>query len=162
MKTAYGSLFVTVNDDESGAPFEVFATIGKAGGFFSAKSEAICRLASLALRSGIAVEDIIGQLKGIRGPMPSFGTNGTKIFSLPDAIAKVLERHSKGEQAQLELHTTSSAHASEPADPVMNIVSTASASMADYGYAPDCPSCGGVLEMGEGCQLCRSCGYSKC
>ncbi|MBI2050393.1 MAG: adenosylcobalamin-dependent ribonucleoside-diphosphate reductase [Parcubacteria group bacterium] len=152
VKTAYGSLYVTVNEGEDGAPFEVFAQIGKAGGFFNAKSEAVCRLASLALRSGIAAEAVITQLKGIRGPMPSFGTNGDKILSLPDAIAKVLERHIRGEQTQLALHHGAAAHGTH----------AASTSMADHGHAPECPQCGGVLEMGEGCQLCRSCGYSKC
>ena len=152
VKTAYGSLYVTVNDGEGGVPFEVFAQIGKAGGFFNAKSEAICRLASLALRSGIAAEAVIAQLKGIRGPMPSFGTNGDKILSLPDAIAKVLERHIRGEQTQLSLHNGATAHDFQ----------AVSASIADHGHAPECPQCGGVLEMGEGCQLCRSCGFSRC
>ncbi|MBI1961730.1 MAG: ribonucleoside-diphosphate reductase, adenosylcobalamin-dependent, partial [Parcubacteria group bacterium] len=152
VKTAYGSLYVTVNEGEDGAPFEVFAAIGKAGGFFNAKSEAVCRLASLALRSGIAAEAVISQLKGIRGPMPSFGTNGDKILSLPDAIAKILERHIRGEQTQLALHHGAAAHDSQAVN----------ASIADHGHAPECPQCGGVLEMGEGCQLCRSCGYSKC
>lgn len=146
-KTAYGTLYVTVNNGESGAPFEIFATIGKAGGFFAAKSEAICRLASLALSSGIAVEEVIKQLKGIRGPMPSFGPKGAKILSLADAIAQILERHIKGEQVKIEFKTG---------------LSAPSADMANHGHAPDCPQCGGILEAAEGCQLCRSCGFSKC
>ncbi len=158
VKTAYGSLYVTVNDDATGAPFEVFAAIGKAGGFFNAKSEAICRLASLALRSGIPAEAVVRQLKGIRGPMPSFGANGDRILSLPDAIAKVLERHSSGEQATLEL----SHELKEASEPAVVGWTDARQSMAEFGHAPECPQCGSVLEMGEGCQLCRSCGFSKC
>src|SRR3989344_636390 len=65
MNTAYGNLYVTVNEDAHG-PFEVFAQMGKAGGFFSAQTEAITRMISLALRSNVAVEQIIAQLKGIR------------------------------------------------------------------------------------------------
>lgn len=152
VKTAYGSLYVTVNEDESGAPFEVFAQIGKAGGFFNAKSEAICRMVSLALRSGIRAEEIISQLKGIRGPMPSFGTNGDRFLSLPDAIAKVLERHIAGVQGTLLPKEVHAAHQ----------MNAQSQSIAEFGHAPECPQCGGVLEMGEGCQLCRSCGFSKC
>ncbi|MBI4450080.1 adenosylcobalamin-dependent ribonucleoside-diphosphate reductase, partial [Candidatus Uhrbacteria bacterium] len=88
--TAYGTLFVTINVDEQGQPFEVFATIGKSGGFFAEESEGICRLVSLALRTGILATTLIDQLKGIRGPMPSFGKRGM-ILSIPDAIAQVLD-----------------------------------------------------------------------
>lgn len=101
MNTAYGHLYVTINEDSQG-PFEVFASLGKTGGFFSAQTEAITRMISLALRSNIALEEIISQLKGIRGPDVSFA-EGEMIFSLPDAIGKVLERHSKREQPQLQL-----------------------------------------------------------
>lgn len=149
--TAYGKLYVTVNEGPDGKPFEVFATIGKAGGFFAAKSEAICRLASLALRSGIAVEEVIKQLKGIRGPMPSFGPNGTKILSLADAIGQVLERYIRGDQATLNL----------PSTPVAPSASFEQ-SIADKGFAPQCPECAGDLAMEAGCYNCFSCGYSKC
>lgn len=101
MNTAYGNLYVTVNEDEHG-PFEVFAQMGKAGGFFSAQTEAITRMISLSLRSNIAIEEIIAQLKGIRGPEVSF-SDGEMIFSLPDAIAKILDRHIKRNQQQLKL-----------------------------------------------------------
>jgi ribonucleoside-diphosphate reductase alpha chain len=76
VKTGYGALFVTVNDDESGAPLEVFATLGKSGGFFQEQSEALCSLISTALRSRIKAEEIIKQLKGIRGPMPVMTNRG--------------------------------------------------------------------------------------
>lgn len=156
IKTGDGVLYVTINNDEAGTPFEVFATIGKAGGFFAANSEAICRLASLALRSGITPEEVVSQLKGIRGPMPAFGPNGTKVLSLADAIAQVLERHVKGDQVQLNL--TYPQVKTEHITPVM----TKPQSVANHGYAPECPECGGDLVMSEGCQTCHGCGYSKC
>jgi ribonucleoside-diphosphate reductase alpha chain len=53
--TAYGNLYVTINEDQYG-PFEVFSQLGKAGGFFGAQTEAICRMISLALRSGISID----------------------------------------------------------------------------------------------------------
>jgi len=165
LSVSYGKLYVTINNDDSGKPFEVFATIGKAGGFFGAKTEAICRLASLALRSGIDPIEVIKQLKGIRGPMPSFGGNGTKILSLADAIAHILERHISGDQAQLDLGATEKKDnkdepglAEEPHAPSSNITQ----SIADNGNAPECPECGGILEMGEGCMMCRGCGFSRC
>jgi len=106
----YGNMYVTINNDEEGRPFEVFARIGKTGGFFEAKAEAICRLVSLALRSGINVKEIIGQIKGIRGPMPSWGENGM-ILSIPDGIAQTLEEHISKEQQKLNLEFGDSASA---------------------------------------------------
>src|SRR5690606_41512219 len=65
MPSPLGVLYVTINVDEHGRPFEVFATLGKAGGAAMADAEAIGRLISLSLRSGISITDIIQQLRGI-------------------------------------------------------------------------------------------------
>lgn len=180
IKTGYGTMFVTINHDEEGNPFEVFASIGKAGGFFAAKSEAICRLVSLALRSGIPVATVIDQMKGIRGPMPSWGKNG-QILSIPDAIAQVLTEHMKSKQGKLNLLFTEDATKElqegeelQTVDQVIGEmeevtvsekateVDTGSASVANVGFAPECPDCGGILVMAEGCMTCHGCGYSKC
>lgn len=165
IRTSYGNLFVTVNEDEYG-PFEVFSQLGKAGGFFQAQSEAICRLISLALRSGVGITDVIDQLKGIRGPDVAFSNGGT-IHSLPDAIGKVLENHIKRGQAELPFsqpvailatssgsgqHTNGNGFAKE----------LSAISIANLGYAPACPDCGGGLVMKEGCMNCEICGFSKC
>ena len=193
--TAYGTLYVTINSDEEGKPFEVFATIGKSGGFFAEESEGICRLLSLGLRSGIPVTTIIGQIKGIRGPMPSFGKHGM-ILSIPDAIAQVLEEHIREPQAALalkfggtddhgsktdghELHglpevgklqepqklmlesMTSTVSVIASADGAAASV-TQKRSLANVGWAPECPKCGTMLQFQEGCMTCRGCGYSKC
>ncbi|HYE22619.1 MAG TPA: ribonucleoside-diphosphate reductase, adenosylcobalamin-dependent, partial [Verrucomicrobiae bacterium] len=171
--TAYGNLYVTVNEDEYG-PFEVFSQLGKAGGFFGAQTEAICRMISLSLRSGIGINDVIDQLKGIRGPDPVFH-NGERILSLPDAIANVLENHIKRGQKELELDFTKVAEpkAKKEEVPVFEAVTkeikTGSSSfvaqktsIADMGHAPACPDCSSMLIMAEGCMKCESCGYSKC
>ena len=102
IKTGYGKMFVIINSDNEGRPFEVFSIIGKAGGVFAAKAEAICRLISLALRSGISVDIVISQIKGIRGPMPSWH-KGKMILSIPDAIAQVLVQHINKHQQKLNL-----------------------------------------------------------
>ncbi|MFA6410713.1 MAG: vitamin B12-dependent ribonucleotide reductase [Candidatus Buchananbacteria bacterium] len=169
--TSYGDLFTTINDDEQGRPFEVFATIGKAGGFFSAKSEAICRLLSLALRAGIPPEEVIKQIKGIRGPMPSW-TEGGMVLSLPDAIAQILERHVTQNQPKLglEFHSADQVTKEAMAKPVAAPATPKSngnglnikRDIADFGTAPECPECGNILEISEGCLKCRSCGFSKC
>ncbi len=174
--TAYGNLYVTVNEDEYG-PFEVFSQLGKAGGFFGAQTEAICRMISLALRSGISLPTVVEQLKGIRGPDPMFH-NGERILSLPDAIANVLENHIKRGQKELQLdfskiEKSSFAKASEDKQPVFQAVtkevhSTGSAfvttqkAVADFGDAPVCMVCSNMLRMAEGCMKCEYCGWSKC
>ena len=63
-RMACGTLYVTVNHDEKGL-FEVFANLGKGGGC-AAQSEATCRMASTALRSGVDPRQIVEQLRGIR------------------------------------------------------------------------------------------------
>jgi len=156
IKTSYGDLYVVINDDEDGKPFEVFATIGKAGGFFAAKAEAICRLISLALRSGIPAKEVIKQIKGIRGPLPSWSESGM-ILSLPDAISQMLEKHIARDQSKLELE-----YKPAPTEAQANPNGNLSGDIADYGMAPECPDCGNILEIGEGCLKCRFCGFSKC
>jgi ribonucleoside-diphosphate reductase alpha chain len=172
--TAYGNLYVTVNEDEFG-PFEVFSQLGKAGGFFGAQTEAICRMISLSLRSGIGINDVIDQLKGIRGPDPVFH-NGERILSLPDAIANVLENHLKRGQKELELDFSKLKEpevAKKQEVPVFEavtqeIMTTSSqfvaqkTSIADLGYAPACPDCSSNMIFAEGCMKCEVCGYSKC
>ncbi len=187
LNTAYGHLYVTINEDKQG-PFEVFATLGKSGGFFSAQTEAISRMISLALRSNIAIEEVMDQLKGIRGPDVSFA-NGDIIYSLPDAIGKILEKHIKRNQQELQLglapeavETTESraeAHLEklEVAEQVqlqttveekiktnghLTYQKTEKVSIANLGNAPVCPECANMLIMAEGCLKCEICGFSKC
>jgi len=135
IKTGLGDLYVTVTELD-GKPFEVFATIGKSGRSTTAKTEAIGRLISLALRSGVQVGDIISQLEGIGGEHPVF-RNGGLVRSIPDAISLVLkDRYMKDDQRK------------------------ASGKGNLKGVA--CPECGADISFEEGCLMCRSCGYSKC
>ena len=133
------TLYVTINEDDEGL-CEVFLHMGKSGGCTASQSEAIGRLISLALRSGIETEAIIKQLKGIRCPSPSWHKGGS-VLSCSDAIAKAIERYIRGQVDNLERR---------------DIVE----SMPDI--SPECPECGEILEYGEGCVFCPSCGYSEC
>ena len=65
VRTGHGNMYVTINFDSEGSPFEVFSALGKAGGCDSAQLEAISRLVSLSLRSGIDPEAVMEQLRGI-------------------------------------------------------------------------------------------------
>ncbi|WP_459939603.1 LAGLIDADG family homing endonuclease [Desulfonatronum parangueonense] len=133
VKTGYGFLYLTVNEVD-GRPFEVFTTIGKSGRSITAKAEAIGRLVSLALRSGIGVEDIVSQLKGIGGEHPVFQKKDI-LLSIPDAVSWVLEtRYLQGRKAE----------------------------MTDTLSSPECPECKKPLIFQEGCFVCPGCGYTKC
>lgn len=89
--TGCGNLYVTINRDERGRVFEVFTNIGKAGVCAQAQAEAMGRLVSLALRSGVEPEAIIKQLKGINCSSPTWSKN-ERIASCADAIARALEQ----------------------------------------------------------------------
>ncbi len=145
--TGCGYIYVTVNSDEQGL-FEVFSTLGKAGGCATAQLEAICRLISIALRSGVDVATIVRHLRGIRCPSIAW-EGGKAVLSCADAIASVLEKHIKGD-------TDSSGNGSN--EMVNN--------SEDYGstrnIAGQCPDCGSLLAYQEGCFVCHSCGYTKC
>ena len=156
-----GNLYVTVNYDDEGI-CEVFANLGRAGGCPS-QSEATSRLISTALRSGMDVNAIIEQLKGIRclSTVRQRATNkNIKVLSCPDAIGKVLEKVAKikAEEDAQKLHTGEIPPiAHEPLSDGSEVMEAA----VPANGAP-CPECGSKLEHEGGCVICRACGYSKC
>ncbi|MCF8145780.1 MAG: vitamin B12-dependent ribonucleotide reductase [Deltaproteobacteria bacterium] len=138
MMTGMGALYVTVTEYE-GRPFEVFATIGKSGRSTTAKTEAIGRLVSLALRSGVQVEKIVEQLKGIGGEHPVFQKDGL-VLSIPDAISRVLEkRYMQGQPVKR--------NGGRPKNSLLG---------------EKCPECGQTISFEEGCMTCHFCGFTKC
>ncbi|MEW5820019.1 MAG: vitamin B12-dependent ribonucleotide reductase [Cyanobacteriota bacterium] len=155
INTGCGALFVTINSDDKGL-CEVFARMGKSGGCAASQAEAVGRLISLALKSGISINHIIEQLKGIRCPSPCLGQGGF-VLSCSDAIAQVLNRNTACPGDTKEC-TAASQHSKSV---VKNIKNTES-SKADVGMCPECPDCGHMLEFSEGCVVCAACGYSKC
>src|SRR5690349_13331730 len=89
-ETPLGTMFVNITEDDKGQPFEVFLTLGKAGGSAMADAEAMGRLISLALRSGIPLMEIHRQLRGISSDR-AVGVGPNKVLSVPDAIGIALE-----------------------------------------------------------------------
>jgi ribonucleoside-diphosphate reductase alpha chain len=137
VNTGCGSLYISVAYDDQGI-CEVFSTLGKAGACAVAQLEAICRLISTALRSGVDVAQVVKQLRGIRCPNVAW-EGGKSVLSCADAIASVLEKHvNSDDKPQLE----------------------------DYGLAKNmagqCPECSNMLVYQEGCYHCPACGYTKC
>ena len=134
VQTGLGVMYLTINEVD-GQPFEVFTTIGKSGRSITAKAEAIGRLVSLAMRSGIECVEIVNQLKGIGGEHPVFQKKGL-LLSIPDAIAWVLENR--------YLKTKVKANPENGLD------------------KKTCPECGEALAFQEGCFHCQGCGFTKC
>lgn len=143
MKTGCGNLYVTINKDKDGKPFEVFTNIGKAGGCAASQAEAIGRLISLAMRSGIETQEIVKQLKGISCHAPVWSGNG-KITSCSDAIAKAIEAELRDSRGDII----------EDKDEIKS-----NSEVAHYGA---CPECGSSLSYEEGCVICHSCGFTRC
>jgi len=161
MHTGCGKMYVTINEDERGA-CELFTQLGKSGGCTASQSEAIARMISLALRSGINQQDVINQLKGIRCPSPTLAEGGA-ILSCADAVAKALEAYVKEKQAPALF--TQAIENSEPfpeAAPEQKEAYSTDAKNNISGSCPQCPECGEMLTFSEGCVVCRNCGYSKC
>lgn len=160
MKTGCGNMFITVNEDEFGL-YEVFSQLGKSGGCIASHVEAISRLVSLGLKSGIDPEEIVDQLRGIRCPNQTWH-GGKLIASCSDAIGQVIEeylgiRKARKERGQLTLGLN---EINELTNGNGSTQKSRGWKIADMG--PECPDCGGMLEFSEGCVKCRSCGFSKC
>ena len=94
--TGYGKLYVNINEDEEGRPFELFANIGNSGGFTASFTEALAKTISTALRSGVDPEEIADELQGIRSPKVAWD-KGQQINSIPDAIGTAMRRYLDGE-----------------------------------------------------------------
>jgi len=94
--TGYGKVYVNINEDENGQPFELFANIGNSGGFTASFTEALAKTISTALRSGVDPEEIADELNGIRSPKVAWD-KGEQINSIPDAIGTALRRYLDGE-----------------------------------------------------------------
>ena len=165
VRTGHGNMYVTINFDENHQPFEVFGNLGKAGGCDSAQLEAISRLVSLALRSGIDPDAVLEQLRGITC-CPAWD-DGTLVRSGPDAVALALERHAYGSDGRAarsnqpvqmafapEVVHNGNGHSHESKNP------NANGNVQLTGRR--CPDCNTPVIYQEGCLMCISCGWNKC
>ena len=158
IRTSQGNLFVTVNYDQNEKPFEVFATLGKAGSTESAHLEAISRLVTMSLRAGVEPNEIIGHLRGITDD-PIWDA-GTLVRSAPDAVALVLSRHltlsgEEKEKYAIESEVQPQLFTETTTQTIKEPVTTSN--------NQSCPECNiGTLIHQEGCMRCTSCGYNKC
>lgn len=159
VRVGCGNLYITVNYDDHGI-CEVFTNVGRAGGCPS-QSEAASRLISIALRSGMDVNEIVGQLKGIRchSTLRQKANNkDIKVLSCPDAIAKTIEK-------VLNIQSVSMSDKCECDGEIQEeeIIPLSEVSIGlDDDKEHRCPECGEKITHQDGCVICPSCGYSKC
>ena len=172
IETPLGTMFLNITEDDRGQPFEVFINLGKAGGAAMADAEAMGRLISLALRSGIPIREVHRQLRGIASDK-AIGLGPNKVLSVPDAIGIALEkwmREKQGVQQELLGAAPLAPIPEEVVQPKPTPVNGESG-QAQYrfdalnrgeSFIGTCPDCGSSLEMAEGCAKCHVCGFSEC
>ena len=175
METPLGTMFVNITEDDRGQPFEVFINLGKAGGAAMADVEAIGRLISLALRSGISIQAIHRQLRGIASDR-AIGLGPNKVLSVPDAIGIALENWMREKQGiQQDLLKAETPSSSQPAIAAASVTAPTGSTPVgeeaqyafervngDQSFMGTCPDCGSQLEQAEGCAKCHVCGFSEC
>jgi ribonucleoside-diphosphate reductase alpha chain len=142
--TGCGNLMVYVGESE-GHIEELTARLGKGGGCAAAQTEAIARMASIAMQHGAAPEYIAKQLSGVRCHLSVFhrskytGDHPRTVTSCADAMSVALSEHLlNGSGKKLDVPDKLS------------------------GHTGACPDCGGQLAFEEGCHKCYACGFSRC
>ncbi|MDO8452075.1 MAG: LAGLIDADG family homing endonuclease, partial [bacterium] len=98
VETPVGQAYITINTNGGNQPLELFMNVGKAGSDVTAMAEAMGRLISLIFRMASPIppmdraHKVAAELIGIGGAR-SLGFGENRVRSLPDAVAKVIDRH---------------------------------------------------------------------
>ena len=143
--TACGKLYITINTNAKGELVEVFIDPSKSGGCL-ANVEVIGRLCSSMLRAGVAVEAVIDSAKGVKCSSCARSKKKVDGLSCGDIVAKAIEteyNYRKGKKNTKK---------------VEKIVEK----VEKNEEKAKCPECGAELSFTGGCNVCPSCGYSKC
>lgn len=151
--------YMTVGLFEDGTPGEVFINVNKQGSTVSGLMDTVAMLTSYALQYGVPLAELASKLKNTRFE-PSGPTNNKQIpiaTSIVDYVFRWLELKFDGRAA-----------AQPTLIPAAEVADSRGVDLYTEKY-PDavasgvgCPDCGAVLFYGEGCLLCRNCGYNKC
>ena len=173
-ETPLGTMFIHISEDDRNQPFDVFLNLGKAGGSAMADAEALGRMISLALRSGIPLMELIRQLRGISSDR-AVGLGPNKVLSMPDAVGIALEEWWRDKHQGVQQDLLSTPAGSVPAVPAPapqaapvagGPEAQASLEFTAYNHGEvfmgTCPDCGSQLEFAEGCVKCHVCGFSEC
>ncbi|HSD35252.1 MAG TPA: adenosylcobalamin-dependent ribonucleoside-diphosphate reductase [Alphaproteobacteria bacterium] len=158
------ALYITINDvvqDGRRRPFEVF--INSKNMEHYAWTVGLTRMISAVFRRGGDVSFVVEELKAVFDPRGGCWMDGRYVPSLLAAIGGVIERHMidvgflpDPKRAMEELPVEARLKLAAPAAP-------AQAGGVFDQRLRQCPKCGtaGLIRQ-EGCDLCTSCGYSRC
>jgi ribonucleoside-diphosphate reductase alpha chain len=145
-KCACGTLYITTNMDKDGNLVEVFTHTSK-GGICQANLNAVTRMISLSLRSGVKIDEIEDQLKAIHCPACQMAkAKGHQIdgMSCPDIMSRTIKEFVSG-----DLHICKQKQGEKEKEREINTSSK-------------CPECGESIINTGGCIQCTNCGWSKC
>ncbi|HEX4632584.1 MAG TPA: response regulator SirA, partial [Gemmatimonadales bacterium] len=164
VETPLGTMYVNITEDDKGQAFEIFMSLGKAGAPIMADVEAMGRLISLALRSGIPMKEIHRQLRGISSDR-IVGLGPNKVMSVPDAIGIAIEKWMNEKNGIQQDLLAGGPPAGVPAREVISGGEGALGMREGEGpqdFIGACPDCGSQLAFIEGCAKCHVCGFSEC
>jgi ribonucleoside-diphosphate reductase alpha chain len=160
-RTPWGKLHMHI-DCYKENPAQIFTQLGKGGQVVNADLEGMSRLASLCLRLGGSLEQVVKQLEGV-GSQKMVPTKEGNISSLSDGIAIALKKYML---LRKEYEKEREGDKNIKVDPakVAKVIKENKISKNEADYAEACPECGSKMEAKEGCWICSSeeCGYSKC
>jgi ribonucleoside-diphosphate reductase alpha chain len=156
------AIYITVNDvvqDGRRRPFEIF--INSKNMEHYAWTLALTRMISAVFRRGGDVSFVVEELKAVFDPRGGAWLERKYVPSLLAAIGAVIERHM--------IDTGFLKPPGEGEDEAEKSVKVAGLGAGSPGGEPphgalrQCPKCGAAsLIHQEGCDLCTSCGHSKC
>lgn len=147
VKTPGGTAYITINEDDDGVR-ECFISVSKAGSEIGSHVASQGRLISNSLQWNVPIHTIINHLKGQKSS--PVWADGELINSVPDAVARKLEHFIQNFEGFSEfIDKTNKCAIIEDAD-------------KGSPSGELCPECGEVLYMESGCNICKSCGHSRC
>ena len=161
------AIYITINDiiqDGRRRPFEIFINSKNMDHY--AWTVALTRMISAVFRRGGDVSFVVEELKAVFDPRGGQWMGGRYVPSLLAAIGDVIEGHLVDIGFMAAKQNIAAKALQAAADGSGGSVGAAAAGSAGQGpmagLAP-CPKCGSAgLVHQEGCDLCLSCGYSKC
>ena len=158
------ALYITINDvvqDGRRRPFEVF--INSKNMEHYAWTVGLTRMISAVFRRGGDVSFVVEELKAVFDPRGGCWMEGRYVPSLLAAIGEVIERHMIDVGFMPDPKRALEELPVEARLKVAQLALPASASKPSDRRLRQCPKCGSAgLIRQEGCDLCTSCGYSRC